>query len=391
LLENVPQDEHFPELTRRQGLAAALRFLGESQGNLREFGRRHYAQQLLRGAGMSRAACEVTKAGERAGVPLLLLKGPTLAQTLYDDEGDRPYSDLDFWVRDVADANRLLVELGLRPYPNARTGLLFDIRRFKCTLHMELPPIDGGRYHMELHFLPQQPVIPEQQILSSNEWFTRPATRAGFPTLPTGALVLYLTLHLVHSHLGGRLLWYQDLAILLRQGLSEQDCSLLAEWGARTRSLRMLATVVERVEEYYGIRAQDEIRSLRPARRRRGCNPLRRLTSRENALFDFAGGTTSFFALSSIERTVANLSWMFSYQMLFDPGDRAMLLRLRDLGARWNVRFALHGTNLVRGSRAYRLCRALLLPIASYLMPPLAALFRCALALYLRRQARGFQ
>jgi len=384
-------DPRFPDLALRQGVASSLRFLGgegDETAHLREFGQRCYLDQLIRADGMVQAASEVMRAAEAADVRLLFLKGPTIARSVYDDEGDRPYSDLDVWVEGEDEANRLLEAIGLRPYPNARRGLLFDIRRFKCTLHVELPEVRGRRYHMELHFLPDETVTPEQMLIAGAGHFQEPAMLGGLPTIPTGALFPYLTLHLIHSHLGARLVWYQDLALFLRRGLESDDLDLMASWAERTRCLGILAVMIDRLEEYYGVAAGPRLRSLLPAGEVRKRTVLQRLTGKENIMYDFGGGTTSYFAHSPLERNVANLTWLFSYSMLFDSDGLAAVLKLKDRGVEWSVRFALHGTNLQRGGTAYRLCRALLLPIQAYLLTPAAAVFSRFLGFFLKRRAR---
>lgn len=388
---HIPADPRFPDLAMRQGVAASLRFLDgpdDRIAGLREFGQRCYLDQAIRADGMVEAAAEVKRMADAAAIPLLFLKGPTIARSVYDDEADRPYADLDVWVEGEAEANQLLRAIGLTPYPNARRELLFDIRRFKCTLHVELPEVRGRRYHLELHFLPDETVTPEQMLIAGHRHFVDPAMRAGLPTLPTGALIPYLTLHLVHSHLGARLVWYQDLALLLRHGLDDDDLNLMASWADRTRSLSILAAMVDRLQEYYGLPVDHRLHGLLPPGEARLRRIFQRLTSKQNILYDFGGGTTSYFAHSPLERTVANLTWLFSYGVLFDSDGLTAVLRLQDRGVRWSVRFALHGTNLERRGRAYRICQALLLPIAAYLMTPLAVVFSWFLGSFLKRRTR---
>lgn len=91
---------------------------------------------------------EVTAAFEAAGIPSLLLKGPTIAQWLHD-EGARSYSDTDLLVapESVADARLVLSRLGFAPafgslpHPGMESPPSAPWRRgpFSVDLHESLP------------------------------------------------------------------------------------------------------------------------------------------------------------------------------------------------------------------------------------------------------------
>jgi len=65
---------------------------------------------------------EVVSAFRQAGIPTLLLKGPTVASWLYDDGTVRYYMDSDIWVdpRRLRDAERVLAQLGFERVTPAR-------------------------------------------------------------------------------------------------------------------------------------------------------------------------------------------------------------------------------------------------------------------------------
>jgi len=62
----------------------------------------------------------LTAAMQKAGIPCIPFKGPTLAITAYRDLGLRQFTDLDLFVhtRDVARAKEVLARLGFKPVRN---------------------------------------------------------------------------------------------------------------------------------------------------------------------------------------------------------------------------------------------------------------------------------
>jgi hypothetical protein len=77
-----------------------------------------YLQQWRRSESLVRAMAEIGWAGERVGLPLLMLKGPLLGHRFYGDVAARAMSDLDMLVRseqDLSLAERVLQELGYTP------------------------------------------------------------------------------------------------------------------------------------------------------------------------------------------------------------------------------------------------------------------------------------
>lgn len=78
----------------------------------------------------------IADALERSGVPLVVLKGPALAHTVYPDPSWRPFRDLDLLVRtrDWRTACDLLADVGcVRKLPEPRRG--FDERFGKAATH----------------------------------------------------------------------------------------------------------------------------------------------------------------------------------------------------------------------------------------------------------------
>ena len=149
---------------------------------------------------------------QRADIPVVLLKGAALLQTLYPDAGQRPLGDIDLLIplERVEDAGAYLVEAGYALLP-------------------ELHPGFGRRYHVEQAWLRRHP--PHQQIDLHWHLFGRPYYRrrtsidwfwAQSRCLPQGQLparifspeaqLLHLAAHAMLHHRGSRL------ALVLRPG-----------------------------------------------------------------------------------------------------------------------------------------------------------------------------
>jgi hypothetical protein len=239
-------------------------------------------RRYLAGAGTLRA---LLGALARAGVPALPLKGPVLAEMLYDAPEERPFTDLDLLVRraDVPAALGVLDALGYRHLPGGRpleherahaAGAVFvrddDPASVPVDLHWELvaPPGVVRRFP-----------VPVEEVwarsLPAGEW--GPLARR----LATEDLLLYLALHLALHHPleGGR--WRRDIVRLLDRFGTALDWSAVAEragrWGVRTA----VALALARVRAEPGGEALTVPLALRPGRL--GAALIERLARRPQA------------------------------------------------------------------------------------------------------------
>lgn len=168
---------------------------------------------------------DVARAFADAGVPLIVLKGLTLAETVYPDLGTRVMSDLDLLVhmKDVDRAHDLLSGLGYSPHSEANPvghGEAF-VRQF-----------EGERLYLH----PDRPFCPVELhwFLINRDWF-RVTTRLeedalwqrAQPLLLDGLAawqlspedtVLYLCLHLAIHHRYSLVRGFVDLDRLIRYG-----------------------------------------------------------------------------------------------------------------------------------------------------------------------------
>lgn len=190
-----------------------------------------------------------------AGIPLIPLKGPVLAEALYPDPALRPFSDLDLLIRhqDLLRADGLLHELGCRRVADAHSWS-FDVAYDTQTLY-EAPP--GVR--VDLHWgLMNDPRYRWDHREGGAVWDRAlPLRVAGEEALGLchEDLVLYLAVHLaVHHGLGG-VIWYWDLALLLERGEGALDWEAIIDRAARWRVRNALYFALLGVERLFGVSA----------------------------------------------------------------------------------------------------------------------------------------
>jgi len=152
-------------------------------------------------------------------IPVIVLKGPVLARTIYPRLSARPYSDLDLVVRiEQADAAvAVLTGLGYREVPyeaeEARRALASTLT-CGAAYHRQFVHERNGAL-VEVHLDPLQ--LGLQPVCEAERW----QRALPVPGLP-GALMLapedQLVQLAVHAHKHGfeRLIWVKDLDLLLR-------------------------------------------------------------------------------------------------------------------------------------------------------------------------------
>ena len=149
------------------------------------------------------------------GVPVILLKGAALAQTVYRN-AVRPMVDLDLLVRqeDVLTALRVLSALGYEPaHAEHRAGYLFAYKN-----EMMLVKPGELRAPIEIHWSLFGPLYYQQAVPMDWFWQTALPVHIGDASawmLSPEAQVLHLCAHMPLQHSGEgelRLLWLHDVA-----------------------------------------------------------------------------------------------------------------------------------------------------------------------------------
>jgi hypothetical protein len=177
---------------------------------------------------------------QTADVPVLVLKGPVLAQLLYGDPTARSYSDLDILVRqnDAPRAARVLEENGYRlQTPFVWTSLPDLISRNK-----ELNFVHEIGVDVDLQWAVGPSGFPfrfDPEVLWSSMTVIEIAAR-GVPTLNSDCLLLYLCVHGA-VHAWSNRAWVRDLERLIvqrRETGQDLDWSGVLELAQRTGCLR---------------------------------------------------------------------------------------------------------------------------------------------------------
>lgn len=190
---------------------------------------------VLRQALLEDTLRRVLEALNAAGVPVIVLKGPVLARTLYPSAVFRPYSDLDLVVPAPCEERAVaaLTAVGLHEVPFAAE----EARRAHACPELDAAyhrvfHAPDGRAVVELHLDPLQ--LGLRPACEEERW--RRAVPA--PGLP-GALMLGPEDQLVHlcvhaqKHGYSRLIWLKDLDLLLRAWGGRLDWRLVAVVAAQ--------------------------------------------------------------------------------------------------------------------------------------------------------------
>jgi len=249
------------ETAEAEGLAPALGFAWKSDPaarmplGVRERLRRDLADGTARHLILSGELARLLKSFEREHIPVIVLKGPVLAETLYVHPALRPYSDLDLLIRREAlpGVDDLLQRLGYRRVADAHS-FRFDVAYDHATLYAAASGV-----HVDLHWsLLSEPRYSWNEREAQAIWDRTVRIRvAGEEALGLGPedLVLYLAVHLaVHHSLAG-LLWYYDLFLILERWSGTLDWPALNARASRWRVRAAVYFVLQEVERLFGARA----------------------------------------------------------------------------------------------------------------------------------------
>jgi hypothetical protein len=192
----------------------------------------HMEQQLL----------EIMEAFREQGVRALVLRGPALAFSLYEDPAMRPSGDLDLLVlpEQVVQARDILESLGYRCLAR-RFETARDFFREECFVHQESPgntfPVDLHWVHWELHPFFKGSDEVDIEDLFQRGWKVETPTLT-FETLHPVDYLIHSAIHLIMIHKNEmRLSWIYDTALLAQHLRVPDDWQTLQErcvaWRAR--------------------------------------------------------------------------------------------------------------------------------------------------------------
>ena len=239
-----------------------------------------YNRTALRNHLMFKSLGEVLERFASAGVKVIVLKGPYLAQLVYADYASRPFRDIDLLIlkEDLGKARQLLVEAEYTLMP----GLLAD--GFFHQHHFSLPFLkedDVAKTHIELHWnLADQ--FMGHTLDMENLWArARPAVlpdHHAFALSPED-LITHLSLHLdMHGYLNraiigqgdehrfifhplseNRLIWFTDLYEVINHYRHKVDWAALVESSKQTRTAGSVAASLTLLNLLFGPLVDREI------------------------------------------------------------------------------------------------------------------------------------
>ncbi|MDA2916248.1 nucleotidyltransferase family protein [Nitrospinae bacterium AH_259_B05_G02_I21] len=216
---------------------------------------------------------ELLESFTRAGIKVIVLKGPYLAQLIYTDFASRPFRDLDLLIQkeDLEKARQMLVEAGYTLMP----GLLAD--GFFQQHHFSLPFLkeDGvAKTYLELHWN-----LADQFMgctLDMEDLWARahPAVLSDHhaSALSPEDLITHLSLHLdMHGYLNrviigrgdeprfifnplseNRLIWFTDILEVIDRYRSGVDWAALVERSKQTGTAGSVATSLTLLNLLFG-------------------------------------------------------------------------------------------------------------------------------------------
>lgn len=207
-------------------------------------------------------------AGE--GIPLLALKGASLAEDVYGNVALRPMRDLDILVRheDAERAVRVLRSNGYQTAdPEVHTGMSLA---YENELKLQKEGIVETTLEVHWHLLDS----PSYQFGMGMEWFwetARPRTGDGVAGLMLGpeALLLYLCAHLALHHRSCGILWRHDVAEVLRRYGDELEWPCVLQRAVEYELVLPLQQVVMEVAEQWQVAlpagVQEQLVELQPS------------------------------------------------------------------------------------------------------------------------------
>jgi hypothetical protein len=193
----------------------------------------------------------------------MVLKGPVLAELLYEEVALRPYTDIDILVPadQSCEADRIFRDLGYvveedhggLTAPHADT----NEHAFEMLYIRAEPParLDVHFDHLQIGLRPNE--LPE--LWERSEPWKYQKARARVPAV--GDLFLLLAVHL-HRHGFSRLIWFKDLDLLIRRFGNQIDWESLGRRAASEGVSLSLNLALQRVAALLGTDLPQNARQL---------------------------------------------------------------------------------------------------------------------------------
>jgi hypothetical protein len=256
--------ERLYTLLRRHRLAAHFYVLGKSQrgrwpASFRERLRLDRYGLIIYGDQFINRIKTVLSALTEANIPVIVLKGWALIQTLYGgDHGQRVYDDIDILVhpKNAAASETILKKLGWQGGGERRPGFnhrYFNAEAFYISEQAEIP---GRVFSIGFHWgLFHHPAYnPKQVDLETLFERAHPLEIAGVPVLEMSVEdnMVYNCAHVVLHHRSEEILLnYYEIAIVIKNANSTLDWQKVEQRAKCWKLVLPLKKVVKRIEEFW--------------------------------------------------------------------------------------------------------------------------------------------
>ena len=185
---------------------------------------------------------------EKAGLPVIVLKGAALGDTLYGNSALRPMTDLDLLLhdRDISAALDVLHRNGYRTTGvEVRTGHTLEYENELVVYSPGTPPMA-----VELHWRLLDSPFYQDRVGASWFWETaQPALVAGTGALVLGmeAAILHLSAHYVLHHRAQGVRWIYDIALLVESFGNDIDWQLVFDKATEFELIYSIQVVVQQL------------------------------------------------------------------------------------------------------------------------------------------------
>lgn len=183
-------------------------------------------------------------------LPCIPFRGPALAEQLYRDVTVRTMSDLDILVprTRLSDVGGILADLGYREI-DRRPGFA---RAYSYTL--EFVKERPAKICVEPHWTIAYPPCADRVDMDAVWARAVPGTVCGVETLLLSRidLLLHLCFHLIHKGELAPLLWWHELALVIRQEPDSLDWTQVLHIARQTGQGELLAGLLDEVRALFG-------------------------------------------------------------------------------------------------------------------------------------------
>lgn len=282
------------------GCAGILfKFFDESDYQIQEkikgYYRDEYLAILQKNTIFIDTAANIDNICRSARINYVMIKGIALIESIYREKGVRSLTDIDLVVESREKA-LLLIELLQSKTHMAPTvfGAKFkDQIHFICSIYNQRY---GQHVEVEIHFPLRVSIMHSNELFYSisKRLFSKNLRISQINIPDPSAHFLILLFHLVHHHMGARLIWYLDIACLLSEYSKQMDWKMILQECEQLEFKNILFHILQMLKKKFGIDIPETV--LKKAGDTPGVNNgiLREMVSPKNTIMDSFGGGEIF-------------------------------------------------------------------------------------------------